>query len=204
MANITINSNAYNDVRYIRVPLASDSTMEAVYEYVGDAAQGQLLAMKQGAITLNGATLTAYDYNKFRSNNTVGEVFYNISDYEENKNFSSGYNASIINVTGVSAILSFKSGDTVRLVVTSNTANDINETGNKIGVNFIKTGMTGQVVNLFLEGDVTRDSEAHTITAEKTLAENFDAHALSMYTFAGTTVDPDITIEFYLNNERIW
>lgn len=204
MANITINSNAYNDVQYIRVPLASDNTMGAVYKYIGDATQGRLLAIKQGAVTLNGVTLTAYDYNKFRTNNTVGDVFYNISDYDENRVFSGGYNASIGNVTGNSAILSFKSGDTVRLVVTSNTTNDISATGNKIGVNFIKTGTTGQVVNLFLEGDITRDSEAHTITAEKTLTENFDARALSMFTFASTTVDPDITIEFYVNNERIW
>lgn len=203
MTNITINSNTYNDVQYIRVPLASDSTMGAVYKYIGDAAQGQLLAIKQGDITLDGVTLTAYDYNKFRTNNVIGDAYYNISDYEKNRAFN-GWQASKANVIGNSAILSFKSGDAVRLTIASNTANDINDTGNMISVNFIKAGTTNQIVNLFLEGDVTRNSEAHTITAEKTLTEDFDACALALFAFTGITVNPDITIEFYLNNERIW
>lgn len=100
-------------------------------------------------------------------------------------------------------VLSLKSGDTIRMVATSNTENDINVSGNQISVNAAKIYGGAADVNLFTSVDITRDSETHTLTCEKTLADDFDVCAIYIYIPSGTTTEPDITLSIYLNGDQI-
>jgi len=207
MANILINNETYTGVHAVRFPLASDNTKCAVYGYLWDGDGDYLINLRQGSITLNGATLTVYDRNKVKyeftgASNQGG--YCNMYDYEKNQLFSNSYNQK--NVLQETPIFRFKQGDSIRVVVTSNTASDINVTGNKVSFNFIAPASDTTVTNL-LASDYgithTRDSENKTIVSEGTFNRDVEVGAMVFYIFSSCTTPLDVTIEIYLNNEQI-
>lgn len=206
MANILINNETYTGVDTVRFPLASDSTKCAVYGYLWDGDGDYLINLRQGSITLNNATLTVYDRNKvkyeFTGTNTGG--YCNMYDFEKNQRFSNANNTE--NILQETPIFRFKQGDAIRVVVTSNTASDINVTGNKVSFNFIAATSDTTVTNLLASGygiTTTRDSDNKTIVAEGTFNQDVEVGAMVFYIFSGCTTPPDVTIEIYLNNEQI-
>lgn len=206
MANILINNETYTGVDTVRFPLASDNTKCAVYGYLWDGDGDYLINLRQGSITLNNATLTVYDRNKvkyeFTGTNAGG--YCNMYDFEKNQRFSNANNTE--NILQETPIFRFKSGDAIRVVVTSNTSSDINVTGNKISFNFIAPASDTTVTNLLTSDygiTLTRDSENKTIVSEGTFNQDVEVGAMVFYIFSSCTTPPDVTIEIYLNNEQI-
>lgn len=207
MANILINNETYTGVDTVRFPLASDSTKCAVYGYLWDGDGDYLINLRQGSITLNSSTLTVYDRNKvkyeFTGTNAGG--YCNIYDCEKNKRFANANNTE--NILQEIPIFRFKSGDAIRVVVTSNTSSDINVTGNKVSLNFIAATSGSTVTNLLASGGygitVTRDSDNKRIVSEGTFNQDVEVGAIVFYIFSSCTTPPDVTIEIYLNNEQI-
>lgn len=203
MTNIVINGNEYNGVDYIRIPSKDNSGMVSVYKYYMDSVEDKLFPIRQGDITLNGIKLTCYGGNKFLAEygSYISALYMNVSDYLLNSSFSSE-NASMKNMTNKAPILSLKSGDAIRLVVSSNTSDDINSSGNQISVNMQRAN-TGTIENLFVADDVARDSVAHTITAEKTLDSDFNVGAIMLYKFPTARTSTDVTINLYINDAQL-
>lgn len=203
MANIVINDKEYNGVDYVRIPSKDNSGMVSVYKYYMDCVEDKLFPIRQGDVTLNGIKLTCYDGNKFlvEYGSYNSSLYMNVSDYLLNSSFSSE-NASMANVTNKAPILSLKSGDVIRLVVSSNTSDDINSSGNQISVNMPRAN-TNTVENLFALDDVTRDSVAHTITAEKTLDSDFEVGAIMLYKFINIRTSTDVTLNLYVNDVQL-
>ena len=209
MPSIKIGGNVYNDANYIRIPLASDQTKVALYEYKWDADADSKFCLRQGAKTYNAKTLTVYDTNKVKYEFTGASssaAYCNIFDIEKNVNFGGGA-SDWKNIASPVPLLKIKEGDEVNVIVTSNTENDINVSGSKISFNMCKTNILAEpsgTNNFFASEDITRDSVNKKIISSKTATDDFSVGGMFIYVFNGCTIPVDVTIEISINGESLF
>lgn len=208
MPSIKIGGNVYNDANYIRIPLASDQTKVALYEYRFDADADSKFCLRQEAKTYGDKTLTVYDTNKVKYEFTgasSGAAYCNIFDIGKNISFGTGP-SDWKNIASEVSLLEIKEGDEVTVTVTSNTENDINVSGSKISFNMCKTNISAEpsgTNNFFASENITRDSVNKKIISSKTATEDFSVGGMFVYVFNGCTTPVDVTIEISINDERI-